>query len=447
MRRIGIRHLWLLVPFFALAVRARLPIGDNSFLWHIRAGVDQLSSGEVLRTDPYSFTKVGESWRTQSWLADLLYGWAENTFGNLTWVPWFNFLAGSLVIAVIVVLLMSRGGSLASIAAGTVLFGWIIQPYANPRPVLLSYLFFALMAVVVASRGKHLWVVPGLMWVWAAVHGSFIIGIGILVLDALRLGSRRHLRVIVLSLVTVSLTAHGWGVWEILYRFGTNRAGLDFIVEWQPPNFQNLWLMPFVIIIGLLMVGFAGQRIPLRDLWMILPMIGFGLTSSRNVLPAVILLMPWVGDAIAPFRQDDEVPRGDALAMATGVVIVALGLLMVALPSGLDEERFPSQAAVDALSDGPLFQTMGPGGYLIYADADRLPVFVDDRVELYGAEFLSEFLDAAFGITWDELFAEWDIDQALLEHDSDLLPGLVGQGWETCYSDEYFSVVAAACRP
>lgn len=446
MRRIGIRHLWILVPFFALAVRARLPIGDNSFLWHVRAGIDQLRAGEVLRSDPYSFTMVGEPWRTQSWMADLIYGLAENTFGDLSWVPWFGLIAGSLVIGVIVVLLVSRGGSLASVAAGAILFGWIIQPYANPRPVLLSYLFFALMAVVVASRGRHLWAVPGLLWLWAAVHGSFVIGGGILVLDALRLGSRRHLRVIALSLVTVSLTAHGFGVWEILYRFATNREGLDFIVEWQPPNFQNPWLFPFIAILGILMVGFAGQRIPVRDLWIILPMVAFALTSSRNVLPGVILLMPWVADAMAPFRADDQVPRGDLLATGTAVVIVTLGLLMVALPNDLDEERFPSDQAVAALDGGPVFHTMGPGGYLIYAESDSFPVFVDDRVELYGAEFLGEYLDAAFGITWTELFEEWEIHQALLEHDSDLIQGLERDGWSTCYADDYFSVLAESCR-
>ena len=71
-----------------MVIGASRPIRDNSFLWHIRAGDLQLTSGEVLTTDPFSFTMAGEPWRTQSWLADLLYGSLEQASGGLGWVPW-----------------------------------------------------------------------------------------------------------------------------------------------------------------------------------------------------------------------------------------------------------------------------------------------------------------------------------------------------------------------
>ncbi len=441
----GLRHLWLLVPFFAAAARSWLPIGDNSFLWHVRSGVDQLTAGEVLRTDPYSFTRLGEPWRTQSWLADLLYGQLETWFAALRWVPWFSFLAASLVLGLVLALVFSRRGSLTSVGVAIVLFGWILMPYANPRPVVLSYALFALLSMIIVSNGRFLWAVPGLMWLWASVHGSFIVGIGLLAMDAVRLRSRRHAGALALGLVGASMTAHGVGVWEILYRFAANRRGLDFILEWQPPNFQSPWLLPFVATIGILMVGLAAQRIRQRDLWLIVPIVAFGLLSSRNVMPAIVLLMPWVGEGLAPLRRDDEIPRGDLRSMVTAGLLVVVSVVAVSLPPRLNSERFPADAMVDALEPGPAFHTMGTGGYLIYAAADDRRVFVDDRVELYGPDFLGVYLDASFGVTWRELFAEWQLEQALLANASALLTKLVEDGWQVCRADDHFSVVAVDC--
>ncbi|MBT8248315.1 MAG: hypothetical protein KJN73_10870 [Acidimicrobiia bacterium] len=72
--RLSVRHLFAMVPVVGVVVASARAISDNSFLWHVRAGTVQLDAGQVLRTDPFSFTAQGESWRTQSWIADLLYG-------------------------------------------------------------------------------------------------------------------------------------------------------------------------------------------------------------------------------------------------------------------------------------------------------------------------------------------------------------------------------------
>ena len=90
--RLTIRHLWMLPPLVALAIRAVTEIGDNSFLWHVRAGEVQLSAGEVLRSDPFSYTELGAPWRTQSWLLELVYGWLFLRTGGLQWVPTMIFL-------------------------------------------------------------------------------------------------------------------------------------------------------------------------------------------------------------------------------------------------------------------------------------------------------------------------------------------------------------------
>src|SRR5262245_23148344 len=45
--------------------------GDPGSLWHIVVGQRILSSGEVIRTDPFSFTAAGQPWLSQGWLFDV----------------------------------------------------------------------------------------------------------------------------------------------------------------------------------------------------------------------------------------------------------------------------------------------------------------------------------------------------------------------------------------
>src|SRR6478752_615870 len=56
------------------------PLGDNSFLWHLRTGRLILDHG-IPHHDPYSFTAAGTRWIAQSWLAELMYGALDRALG------------------------------------------------------------------------------------------------------------------------------------------------------------------------------------------------------------------------------------------------------------------------------------------------------------------------------------------------------------------------------
>jgi len=46
-------------------------MGDPGTLWHTVAGERMLQTGEVIRTDPFSFTSQGQPWVAQQWLAEI----------------------------------------------------------------------------------------------------------------------------------------------------------------------------------------------------------------------------------------------------------------------------------------------------------------------------------------------------------------------------------------
>lgn len=442
--RFGPLHLFLLVPWIGVAVAARGPLRDNSFLWHVRAGELQLDAGRVLTTDPFSFTRLGEPWRTQSWLADLMYRQLELWVG-LDFVPWLIVLVGAATLIVVTVSAWKKTGSLAAPAVALILTGWLGVGFLSPRPVLFSYLLTAALMLALSSKRSR-WAIPLLMWVWAALHGSFVVGLGLIVLVGLA-RNRPWRRDLGVSIAMVSLTAHGIGVWKTLLIFSANRDALDLITEWAPPRLTGLDLAPFALFLAVLFVGASTGSITRRDLWVVVPMALFGLTATRAIFPSAVVLAPYVAAVLADWSGRVE-RRAGATALPINVVVafVILALPFVIRPDweGLSAERFPIEVA-EALDGSPVFHDDVVGGYLIYAFGPQRLVMVDDRAELYGLEGFSEVLEARrAGPGWRESFERWGIRQALLEVDDGLATLLLAEGWVERARDENFVLLVPA---
>ncbi|MGH2393870.1 MAG: hypothetical protein ACRDGH_10320, partial [Candidatus Limnocylindria bacterium] len=439
-RRLTVRRLWLVAPFAGVLIGSAKPIRDNSFLWHVRAGSVQLQSGEVLRTDPFSFTMAGAPWRTQSWLLELGYGLLERWTGDLAWVPGLLMLAGSLTIVAALLAVygeVRRPLPTALIGLGLV---WLGLPFLVPRPVLISSLLLALL--VLALQRRMLWAVPLVIWVWAAVHGSFVIGLGLVALVWARNGGgpRQWARTLGSAVLVSFATAHGWHIWRVVLDFAGNRDALSFIQEWAPPRLTEIPALPYAALIGLLFLGAARGRIGRRDLWVVVPFVLFGLTAERALFPAALVLVPWAGrawgDGDQPAGITGLAPR--AQACLNWAMLATLGIATVAVLSDardIDRTRFPL-AAVTALRPGPLFHDDRVGGYLIYAAWPERRVFVDDRAELYGGDFYRRFMDARQGRhEWQGLFESYGIEQALVREEEALVELLALNGWQEAYRD------------
>lgn len=440
--RLSIRHLFLMVPVAGLAWAVSRPFRDNSFLWHVRAGTEQLDAGQVLTTDPFSMEFNGASWRTQSWLADIGYGFLERLTDGVDWLPYYMFTMAALAASFVLATIYRRTGHLAVTAAAGLLLVWQASPFTAARPVIISYvLLAALAAALLSDRVDYL--IPGLIWLWAALHGSFIMGIGLIVLEAVRRRSRRHAELALISVVLATLTAHGLGVWEVLAAFLGNREALEVIQEWKTPNYLHPFMMPYgLMILSTVYVTVRG-RIDRSSLVVIVPFLLFGMTAVRNLYPAMIIVLPYVAEALTPLRPEQR--RTDPLPIVAGFasVILVAGLVGLVRPVRLAESAFPGPGALEALEPGPIFHGIAPGGYLIYAQWPERPVLVDDRAELFGIDGFNRYLDVADGKGWEELFAELDISQALLNVDWPLVETLAAAGWVEEYRDDFFVVASA----
>ncbi|MGH8936819.1 MAG: hypothetical protein ACRDXD_11255, partial [Acidimicrobiia bacterium] len=244
-RRLTVRRLWLVAPFAGVLIGSAKPIRDNSFLWHVRAGSVQLQAGEVLRTDPFSFTFQGKPWRTQSWLVELGYGLLERWTGGVGWVPGLLLVSGSLTLLAVAVAVYREVRR--PLPTAFIMFGlaWLGLPFLVPRPVVISHLLLSLLTLALSVRRR--WAVPLILWMWAAVHGSFVIGLGLVVLAWIRSGRQHRAWATTLgvSLLAATATAHGWHVWMLLLDFVRNREALTLIQEWAPPDLTALPFLPY----------------------------------------------------------------------------------------------------------------------------------------------------------------------------------------------------------
>lgn len=431
-------HAAPLLVGFLLALRASEMIRDNSFLWHIRAGSVQLDAGRVLTVDPFSFTASGEAWRTQSWLVDLLYGVLERTSNSLAWANWFVFATGLIVLGLIGVAMYARNRSPVVVTGGLIVAMWLFAPFAQPRPVIVSYVLLAALVVILARRDQLLWALVPLFWVWAGVHGSWALGGALVVFELIRTKDLRLLKVGLVSLAATALTAHGIGSWIVLYEFAQARDALALINEWMPPNFGDIAQAPYLIVMTGLFIGYARGKLALRDLVVILPFLFFGMTSRRAVFPAAIVMLPYaIAGVGTPSLKASSNSRVVSVAVMAMVGAVAF-LPMVARPLGvLDAKRFPAPEIVESIAGLRAFHDSAVGGYLIYAAWPDQLVYIDDRAELYGFERMTEFRRAMAG-DYVEVFDRYGIEAAVVKPDSELFRRLSADGWSPIATTDEF---------
>lgn len=440
--RISPLHVGLAIPWIVAVIAGRLPIRDNSFLWHVRAGSLQIDQGSVLLADPFSFTRAGEAWRTQSWLLELGYAWLDDAF-SLGYVQWLVTGMALLILTALMLMFAQSGGSLLP----TVLLGsaaaWMGASFLSPRPVITSYLMIALV-VLVGERPRLRWALPLIGWVWGSVHASFPLAIIYLLIVSLKSGDRKRLiDPIALGLPTL-FTAHGWGVVEFLTGFVSHRDALRFLTEWATPSLtstQFLLVIPSVLV---LMYGMSKDRLNKSDLWII----GFSLfamvSSARSVFPSWIFLAPLLARSLHGLRipglnSDSQTSR---ITVVLGVVVLVLPFVIPTDGTGLSESKFPLDAAHELRPGANIFHDDVAGGYLIYQNWPVTEVFVDDRAELYGAEMFEDVINTRSGTPqWREVFEEWEIDQVLARPDEALVEALVTDGWHISYEDDYFAVL------
>ena len=426
---------------------------DPGTFWHTVTGERLLAEG-FFTTDSYSFTHAGQEWIPSQWLAELamaglhrLAGWEGLLWGTaISLATFFGWLAGRFVHA--------GCHPLLAVTLVAPIFG-LCCTHFHARPHLASLVLLGLVVAQLCdvengrmSRRRLGLFIP-LVIVWTNLHGGVLAGLatiglvfagwgGVWLVQRSRLKSTAFAARWHVPPLTTAGSLVQLGVVGVLCLGGlfVNPYGVGLLRMWQRIMQADL---PQIIAehaplsltepagLGVLLLGLGyvlmlrGTRpAKMRIVWL-LPGVFFYLALSRvrhvplfAVVTAVCLadLLPhhrWLQKLARSsdlFVTDASVGAAQSVSWRWLLAARSLPLLLVLVPGVWpvtsvqfdrnywsvdlveDLRREAARSASPRILNEDLF-----GGFLIY-HVPELPVFVDDRCELYGEEFLKTYVDA-----------------------------------------------------
>ncbi len=456
------------ILFFILPGTSVL-FGDGDTGWQIRTGDWILQNRSLPRTDFFSFTKPGEAWFAWEWGADVALAFAHQAAG-LRGVAFLTVLLLGLISALLF-RLIRRASDNDFLAFGFTLLaicGSIVHWLA--RPHLFTWLFALVFshAILAAERGnrKPLFWLPLVMLLWTNLHGGFFVGIALLLAsvagaaleawmrnqdiaaDAYR-AVRPYLLCALACCAVTFVNPYGWRLHQHVLSYLLDSKLLDSIQEYQSPNFRQpgAAFVECMLLLGIAAGFWCMRRRKYAAALTLLLWAHLSLVSIRNVPIFLLLAAP----SMASMSQD-ALERARSLpslrSRKSGVLadiarefrplehierwhvasVLAMALLAFALASGRPgfEGRFnPKNFPVAALSSlraaqpSRLFTSDQWADYLLYQFFPSQRVFMDDRSDFYGYEFVTKYqhiMNAQHD--WEQDLQQFSIDAVLVEPDA-----------------------------
>ena len=182
----GVRTLGLSWPLmmgvatFVLVIVLPGTLSDCDTYWHISAGQWILSHHQIPTHDPFSFSMPGAPWVAHEWGAELLLAWAYRLW---SWPGLMLLIAATtaLTIGYLTRFLCARLEPLhALMFAALALVMMLSHLLARPHVLgwALTTLWVGTLLDASEARQRPPWWLLAVMVLWANLHGSFVIGLG-----------------------------------------------------------------------------------------------------------------------------------------------------------------------------------------------------------------------------------------------------------------------------
>ncbi len=486
-----------LIGIIVFVLLTAAPLKDPDYFWHLKTGEYIVAHAGLPAGDIFSFTRAGQPWVLHEWLFEVLLYlvFAACGAGGVK-VLTAALATGALALAFTVA--RRIGGSLQGTWIPVALGALAMAGSVSPRPQLLTYMcFICFLAVLLrfkyAGATRALFALPFLMVVWVNGHAGYAAGILLLLLfgacewlawlvrpasdpEQQRAQKHRLVRLTQAICLVVLASVANPGLFERWW-YPLQVVGMtvnDLIVEWQSPNFHQIDAKAYLALVLLYLVActYAVRKPDLTELALPLFFAVLGCVYARHVPLAVLVLVPFTAlalsrgplAAVRTALRDAAVVRWYLARRGTGgelghgefVVnwlvagaVVFYQLLPDSPQANAEREAraLPVKGAADYVEahriGGRLFNQYGDGGYLIYRLAPRAKVVVDGRADVYGDQFLKDYLHVyQGGADWQAKFERLAVDFAVLPLDAPIRQLLLAGGrFREVYRDKHFSVL------
>ncbi len=436
-------------------------------LWgNVRFGADIVTARFARLADHYSFLS-NRPWINHEWLAEVVMYGAFRVAGG----------AGLIALKVLLVLAMLGAVAMtvhdlslppiAKLALVGVALVATVPQTTHVRPQLFSLALFSWLLILLlrerTSPRLAVWLVP-LVWIWANLHGGWIVGVGMLALwcAAGAIAGRsiaetsRLAVVIALAFAATACNPYGVEMWAFLREtVGFGRAD---IVDWQPiyamgGMYVALWMLTAAVLAAAIASAIRDKSIDLQAfaIPLALAVASFRVNRLQGFFALATIILASRAIRLEPRRQ----PRSDGVrpepfwrhAMALVVfVTVCVGAVNVGASNAtcvrVDDVFSPRPGVVEFVDRhqlrGRMLTWFELGHYAIWHWADRgIEVSIDGRREtVYSDDVIRDHLQFYFDPTAREaVLARLRPDYVWLPTDLEATDWLTRHGWQPLFQD------------
>lgn len=456
----------------ALVLVALAPRFDPDFWWHLKVGQYIAQHHAVPSRDFMSYVFAGHPWTDHEWLTELLMYGAFRVGGVYGPVVLFAAVIGGAYLLVYLVMVDRHINRL--LAMGVLLLAAVASSGSwGPRVQMVTLLFLATYMFVLhrfeISRDRRLLVAfPGIMLLWANMHGGFVIGLALLTITLFGefLNERAHhegafsrddLRALGVTLIASGAVTliNPNGVRQLLYplTFIRPNAFTNLIQESASPNFHVVIMMVFEAMLLALVAALYAGRHPVNwtHLLLIIAFTYLAFSQIRNVPVWCVVLAPllarYVQDTLGWSYRDRHLSGGIksvvnlifVVLILAGSVRGAMYLSSQASIQQYENHTFPV-GAVKYLRTHSLpphvLVAYTWGGYLLWNLFPRYRDYMDSRADtLYTATILDNYLTMfGAGPGWRAALKQAGVQDVLLPPSAPLIQVLAeDHAWRLAY--------------
>jgi hypothetical protein len=457
------------LAFWMTAISAGTQTADDPDVWWVAAaGRDMLASGDVPRTNGWSITDARIPWVMHEWLLAVPYAVGTTALGPRFFALAALFFTVAAGLALVATSFLRVENFAAAALVSLYGFGFFSLRMTAGRPTNVSLplaIAIAALAFAPSFGRRHIAAAALLEVVWANVHGTFPLGIVLLLGGALERRDRGN-RVLAAAFAAVLTLAnpYGWKLHALVWHYFRGDEPIfayirDHIIEFGPVwrSDEFLYSRPGFGFVALWVLPLAALTVPkwrIRSALSLL-LLAQALLHFRQAemsgLVTLVLLGPYLGELMDGWRLPARHPfpaYATAAIVVTGGVLIGLGAHGIVAIQRSDEGwvgRYASFVRMAGrIPDGAnVFTAFGRAGVVIWMGAPRrVRVLYDSRNDCYSAGVAADAIELTFGGPSSERVVEildrYHVDHVLMPEDHRVGAALLRSSrWRVAAADPY----------
>lgn len=441
------------------------PISHTDVWGHLSYGRELWNTGLIPLTEPLMPMSHGVQFVNSAWLSQLIGYAGFVVLGKAA----ITFLFATCVAASLGVLtrrIYSRTHSAMFALGGFALTMWVeYQQFIVQRPQIAGFLFYCILLSILLRRewSRKTWfIIPVMFVLWANMHGSFIVGLGLLgcfaigrAIDLMRrtgqAGSllrdnklRRLVLLTELAAAAALLNPYGLTLYSEVLSFGSN-PNLQSIVEWKSLTLRMAQgqAAAAAALILFIVYRISPRRVSTAEvltlavfgaaaLWTSRMLVWWGpLAGCFAAIHAGAAWRKWQGLEVSP-----EPPVRASLwtVVTLGIAFIFfelshVGTATLAMAAGKDVDKVTSRipvsrltptAAAEYLKEHPpaglVFCTYEWGDYLMWAGPQDMKVFVASHCHLIPEDVWSDYMGIIqLNSGWESMLKRYGINTVVVD--------------------------------